>query len=114
VRLDQGRRHPRGASGEIDGKECREWSKIRKAPHPRIGPTIGKRRAVGISAENLIDSRPLFASGPLPLVIEPRVPGLDLVRWAADNRPVIEDSLVRHGGVLSCRSSSIGRERIWI
>jgi alpha-ketoglutarate-dependent taurine dioxygenase len=59
-----------------------------------------KRRAVGLSLENLVESRPLFAGGSLPLLVQPRVQGLDLTIWAAGQRAFVEEHLLRHGGLL--------------
>jgi len=63
-------------------------------------PGGARRRAVAVSAETLVDIRPLFASGELPLLVEPRVPGLDLAAWAAANRDLVEERLLHHGGIL--------------
>src|SRR5262249_7769583 len=63
-------------------------------------PAAVKRRAVTISSESLVESRPLFPQGGLPLLVEPRVPGLDLAAWAAGHRSFIEEALQRDGGVL--------------
>jgi alpha-ketoglutarate-dependent taurine dioxygenase len=70
-----------------------------KTPSPSLAGGM-KRRAAGISLENLTESRPLFDSGSLPLLVQPRVQGLDLAIWAAGQRDFIDDSLLRHGGVL--------------
>lgn len=37
---------------------------------------------------------------PLPLVIQPVAPGVDLARWASENRELIETRLTEHGGIL--------------
>ncbi len=42
----------------------------------------------------------LAQGGPLPLLIEPQVVGLDPVGWARANRPFIEARLAAHGGLL--------------
>jgi alpha-ketoglutarate-dependent taurine dioxygenase len=59
-----------------------------------------RRRAVSVSPESLIETRPLFEGTQLPLLVEPRLPEVDLVVWAANNRPRIEEELLRHGGLL--------------
>ncbi len=67
---------------------------------PARTPGAARRRAVGISLDSLVENRPLFAGGTLPLLVEARVPGLDLAAWAAGQRELIEDHLLRHGGLL--------------
>jgi alpha-ketoglutarate-dependent taurine dioxygenase len=42
----------------------------------------------------------LLAGGSLPLLFEPGLQEVDLAVWAADNRPRIEEDLLRHGGLL--------------
>lgn len=59
-----------------------------------------QRRSVSLSSESLVVTRSLLADGSLPLLCEPRFPGVDLVSWAAENRPRIEADLLRHGGLL--------------
>lgn len=68
-------------------------------PAPKL-PSSFQRRPVGVSLENLVESRPLFESGTLPLLIRPRISGLDLSTWAAGQRDFIGENLVRHGGLL--------------
>ncbi len=68
------------------------------APVPSLGGL--RRQAVHISPENLVDTRPLFAGQTLPLVFEPRLPGVDLVAWIGDRRARIEEDLLHHGGLL--------------
>lgn len=68
-------------------------------------PGLGKlksirRRAVEAGAVGLVRARPLREAGDLPLLIEPVVDGVDVVAWAEANRPFIEESLLRHGGIL--------------
>jgi len=64
------------------------------------GPGAFRRRAVSLNSEELVTSRPLFASGELPLLVEPRTPGVDLAAWAATRRDLLEERLSRHGGIL--------------
>jgi alpha-ketoglutarate-dependent taurine dioxygenase len=71
------------------------------APPPSPGRLDGsRRRAVSISSESLVETGPLLPSGPLPLLVRPRLGGLDLESWAAAHRPEIEEGLRRHGGIL--------------
>jgi alpha-ketoglutarate-dependent taurine dioxygenase len=59
-----------------------------------------KRRSISVSTESLVKVEPLFTDRALPLLIEPRMPDLNLVAWAADNRGFVEERLLRHGGIL--------------
>jgi alpha-ketoglutarate-dependent taurine dioxygenase len=58
-----------------------------------------RRRAVSVSPESLVNTRPLLA-GELPLLVEPCLQEVDLAAWAADNRSRVEEALLRHGGLL--------------
>jgi alpha-ketoglutarate-dependent taurine dioxygenase len=53
-----------------------------------------------------VERRPLFAGGVLPLLVRPRVPGLDLAAWAGPSRGAIGELLLRHGGLL-CRGFKV-------
>jgi len=59
-----------------------------------------KRRAVSVTSETLVKTGPLFPEGDLPLLIEPAAPGVDLASWAAANRPMLDEKLLHHGGIL--------------
>jgi alpha-ketoglutarate-dependent taurine dioxygenase len=68
-------------------------------------PTLGslggiRRRAVSVSPDTLIKSGPLFPDGNLPLLIEPAVPGMNLAAWAEQNRALLDEKLLHHGGIL--------------
>lgn len=69
------------------------------APAPP-GPGGFKRRTVSLSAEEMVESRPLLADGLLPLLVAPRTPGVELAAWAASQRELIEERLIQHGGIL--------------
>lgn len=66
-------------------------------PLKRLGAV--RRRAVTVSNEALVrfGSMP---TGDLPLLVEPASPGVDLPAWAASNREMLEEKLLRHGGIL--------------
>ena len=70
------------------------------APPPSIGLGGLKRRSIGVSPESLVEIGPLFAGTTLPLLVEPRLHGVDLAAWAAANRTLLEEKLSRHGGIL--------------
>jgi alpha-ketoglutarate-dependent taurine dioxygenase len=59
-----------------------------------------RRKAVAVSEEALITTRPLLADRHIPLLVEPAVPGLDLAGWAASNRARIDDLLLQHRALL--------------
>jgi alpha-ketoglutarate-dependent taurine dioxygenase len=58
------------------------------------------RRAISVSQEALIAVSLLNEQTNLPLVIQPRVDGVDLQAWAVRNRGQINSGLLKHGGIL--------------
>lgn len=62
-------------------------------------PTI-KRRTVSVSQESLVQTSPLFADHPLPLLIQPAVANVALTDWVSSHHEQIEEDLQRYGGVL--------------
>ncbi len=71
-------------------------------PTPPSLKSLGgiKRRAVNMSNAALVKTGPLFPDGELPLLVEPAVAGVDLAGWAAANRALLDEKLLRHGGIL--------------
>jgi alpha-ketoglutarate-dependent taurine dioxygenase len=69
---------------------------------PRAFPPLGSRdrQASRVSAQTLVRMRSLRSESPLPLLVEPAVAGVDIVRWAADNRVQLEKSLWENGAIL--------------
>lgn len=63
----------------------------RKATRPNL---------ISGSLADLIEAGRLGSGGELPLVIRPRVDGVQLSAWAATIRPFIESSLLKYGGLL--------------
>src|ERR1051325_11105415 len=62
---------------------------------------IGKRQLVSlVSPESFVTASYLEPGVTLPLVIKPRVSGINLSQWAASNRPYIESQLLKHGAIL--------------
>jgi alpha-ketoglutarate-dependent taurine dioxygenase len=60
-------------------------------------PVIGRRRRpVDLTKPPGV----VFSGGPLPLVVEPEAPGVDLAAWALGAREEIAACLARHGAVL--------------
>jgi|GEM_PF-252142 len=62
--------------------------------------SYGVRPATGVSPGTLVKAAPLFQDRNLPLLIEPAVEGLSLPAWAEPNRALLNDQLLRHGGLL--------------
>jgi alpha-ketoglutarate-dependent taurine dioxygenase len=62
-----------------------------------IGPRM--RRAVSVSAEDLVRMEPMNETG-LPLVIQPGVPGVNPATWAEGHREQLTQALEKHGGLL--------------
>src|SRR4051812_48666493 len=58
-----------------------------------------RRRVIIGEGESLVRFGSL-PTGDLPLLVEPAVPGVDLIAWAALNRQSLEEKLHRHGGIL--------------
>lgn len=59
-----------------------------------------RRRAVSVSAQDLVKSSPLQPGSPLPLLVEPAVEGVELKSWTAANRELIERELGARGAIL--------------
>jgi hypothetical protein len=66
---------------------------------PRLRETI-RRRGIAIAGAELVKARSLDTGRGLPVVLEPALEGVDLTAWAASHRELIEDHLVRNGGIL--------------
>ena len=65
-------------------------------------PAFGKvrRKAMKLSQEELVETGLLAAGEKLPLVIRPRIEGLNLSVWLGDHRQLVESRLLEHGGLL--------------
>ena len=66
---------------------------------PRKLPAI-KRRQISVSPKALTRESYLRPGMTLPLVIEPSIENVSLIAWAAENRELIEQTLLRHGAIL--------------
>ncbi len=60
---------------------------------------VFQRHAVTVASEDLVRFGALLG-GELPLLAEPAAPGVSLASWAAANRPLLEENLQKHGGIL--------------
>ncbi len=67
------------------------WAARRKAVKPKT---------ISMSQDALVESAPFSASASVPLVVRPRVPGLDLLVWASNNLEFIRSALLENGGLL--------------
>jgi alpha-ketoglutarate-dependent taurine dioxygenase len=59
-----------------------------------------KRKAVSLSADNLVAFDTLKPEGLQPLVVSPQVDDIDLADWAQNQRELIETNLAKHGALL--------------
>lgn len=67
-------------------------------PERKLPPV--KRKPVALSSDEWFGERQLFPGESLPLVLEPRVEGVDLVGCVSGRRGRIEGLLHRHGAIL--------------
>lgn len=64
-------------------------------------PTIGvRRKPLSLSQESLVIEEELQVGRPLPLVVQPAVKGLRLIKWIEPSREYIEERLLIHGAIL--------------
>jgi alpha-ketoglutarate-dependent taurine dioxygenase len=59
-----------------------------------------QRKALSFGKEDLIRTGSLATAASLPLVVEPAMPGVDLIDWAGSQREWFERHLFRHGAIL--------------
>lgn len=71
-------------------------------PRKRSLGDLGSRRrqAVQISDEQLVETGLLAPEQPLPLVVRPRLEGVDLSEWVQGHRELVDRHLATHGGLL--------------
>jgi alpha-ketoglutarate-dependent taurine dioxygenase len=58
------------------------------------------RKAVSFSAEELVQVSPLEQGRLLPLLVRPRVPGVNLIEWVRAERSYVDSLLLKHGAIL--------------
>lgn len=63
-------------------------------------PQIGRRKAVSLTPEKLIETEYFQPNLPLPLILKPTIEGLNLAAWAENNRQFIQSQLLQHKGIL--------------
>ncbi|HSL81358.1 MAG TPA: hypothetical protein VLF66_01195, partial [Thermoanaerobaculia bacterium] len=59
-----------------------------------------KPKVVSLPAGELVRESELFPRQPLPLLVEPGAPDVDLVEWARESRGFLEERLLDHGAIL--------------
>ncbi len=59
-----------------------------------------RRRGVSSSSAEWVDVRPLLGDRAIPMLITPKVPGLELGEWAKDNRVFIDELFAKHKALL--------------
>lgn len=78
-----------------------EPPELPKPPKPIPGgPLAARRRSLSSSREQWVEKSPPPAGRSLPLVVEPRIAGVDLASWIAEERAALDADLQRSGGIL--------------
>lgn len=68
---------------------------------PRITSLSNVRRqAISGSQKQWIKAELLNPEGPLPLVIQPALQGIDLIAWGKENQEFVEAQVLKHGALL--------------
>ncbi|WDQ32175.1 TauD/TfdA family dioxygenase [Paenibacillus marchantiae] len=57
-------------------------------------------QSISVSSENLVEVKELFEDQTLPLLITPKVAGLNLIEWSKNNKEFLEEKLLKYGGIL--------------
>ena len=66
----------------------------------------GRPKAVRVSSDTLVQTRLLDPEDRFIWVIEPQTEAFDLVGWISERRPLLEEKLLEHAGILFRRSGS--------
>ncbi len=61
---------------------------------------VGRRRAIPVSTESLVRTRPLSGDDGFLLLVEPALDGVNLASWAGAQRELLDRLLLAHGGLL--------------
>jgi alpha-ketoglutarate-dependent taurine dioxygenase len=69
------------------------------------GPSMTKlgaarRKSVNLSDEGMVTLQLLEPDRSMPLLVQPAVPGVDLLAWTERNRALVEEKVLLHGAVL--------------
>ena len=68
-----------------------DWAARRKSVTPKT---------FHLAERDLVTTGHLPDGGPLPLVVQPKIDGVNLIAWAANNVEFIESNLLQYGGIL--------------
>ncbi len=71
-----------------------------RQPNSAPPPCAVRRKALLVSQSEMVWMGSLSGCGKFPLLIEPKIKGLRLTAWAADQRMLIEDKVLEHGAIL--------------
>lgn len=63
-------------------------------------PPAIRRKPIRAAQETLVTETALRQEGPLPLLLQPAVDGVNLTEWAATHREAVRQKLVAHGAIL--------------
>jgi alpha-ketoglutarate-dependent taurine dioxygenase len=69
-------------------------------PPPDFAVGTIRRRVVSAAPQTLTSAEPLRADRNLPLVVRPALAGIDLVTWAKEQKPWLDERLATHGALL--------------
>lgn len=59
-----------------------------------------RRKSIRVASEDLVEAQPLRPDSPLPLMMSPRVSGVELLGWMKNNLEMVTEKLAQHGGIL--------------
>ncbi|MFW6012241.1 MAG: TauD/TfdA family dioxygenase [bacterium] len=82
-------------------------------PKPRL-KNLGnaRRRGVSLSSRAQVQMAPLEEGQSLPLLVEPASDALNLPEWARDNRSLLGEKLLEHGGILFRGFKGLAADRL--
>ena len=63
-------------------------------------PGAIRRKGIALSEKALVKESLAQTGNPLPVLLEPAIDGVDLTRWATNNRELIEQRLLTNGAIL--------------
>jgi alpha-ketoglutarate-dependent taurine dioxygenase len=86
----------------LDEQAQQEKAAELRAHRSQMAVRLGRAKPtpVRISPADLVQTDCLRTDSLLPLLIQPKVSGLDLAAWAKGNARLIEQQLLKHGGLL--------------
>jgi alpha-ketoglutarate-dependent taurine dioxygenase len=88
-------------AGNPTAQEVNAMEMMPKANRERPnGPASTRRRAIRLSDDDLVERSFPAPGKAIPLMLEPAMPGLDLVDWAAAHAELVEGLLLEHRALL--------------